>query len=139
MALKLNPYLNFNGDAARAIQLYEKALGAKVESVRRFGDVPDMPTPLEYKERVMHAVLNLGDSVLMISDLPSGAPFQPGNNSYVCLQLDDVADATRKFDALSAGGTVTTPFQDMFWGAKFGTLIDAHGVNWMFNCTLPTK
>ena len=30
---KLNPYLNFNGTAAKAIKLYEKALDAKTENV----------------------------------------------------------------------------------------------------------
>jgi PhnB protein len=39
-----------------------------------------------------------------------------------------------KFDALAAGGKVILPVQDMFWGAKFGMLKDAYGINWMFNC-----
>ena len=36
----LNPYLNFDGNAAKAVKLYESALGAKVETLSRFGDVP---------------------------------------------------------------------------------------------------
>jgi len=39
-----------------------------------------------------------------------------------------------RFDALSAGGKITMPLQDTFWGAKFGMLVDAYGVSWMFNC-----
>lgn len=39
---KLNPYLNFDGTAAKAIALYEKALGAKTETVQKFGDVKAM-------------------------------------------------------------------------------------------------
>jgi PhnB protein len=40
----------------------------------------------------------------------------------------------RRFDALSAGGKITIPLQDTFWGAKFGMVTDVHGVSWMFNC-----
>ena len=59
---KLNPYLNFDGTAAKAIALYEKALGAKVETAQKFGDVPGMQVPAENKDRVMHAVLNIGEA-----------------------------------------------------------------------------
>ena len=37
---------------------------------------------------------------------------------------------------MGAGGTVTMPLQDMFWGARFGMLKDTFGVQWMFNCEL---
>jgi PhnB protein len=40
----------------------------------------------------------------------------------------------KSFDALANGGKVTMPLQDTFWGAKFGTLTDTFGINWMFNC-----
>jgi PhnB protein len=53
---------------------------------------------------------------------------------HVTLDFDDAADMARKFDALAAGGKITLPLQDTFWGAKFGMLTDAHGVSWMFNC-----
>jgi len=49
------------------------------------------------------------------------------------IYFDDPADLQRKFDALAAGGKVTMPVQDTFWGAKFGMLTDAFGINWMFN------
>ena len=52
----------------------------------------------------------------------------------VCLDFDDVADMTGRFEALASGGKVTMPLQDTFWGARFGMLTDAFGVNWMFNC-----
>jgi len=58
----------------------------------------------------------------------------PGTNNYVCLDFDDPADMTKKFEALSAGGSVVMPLNDTFWGAKFGMLLDAYGIRWMFNC-----
>lgn len=135
MSIKqLNPYLNFNGTAAEAIQLYERALGARTEALQRFGEIPGMPVADEDKDRVMHARLRIGQGVVMISDTPRGEPAAPGGNVHVCLDLDDLADATTKFNTLAAGGKVTMPLHDTFWGATFGALIDAHGVSWMFNC-----
>jgi PhnB protein len=137
MAIKnLNPYLNFDGDAARAVKLYESALGAKVETLSRFGDVPDMGSP-ENKDRVMHAVLRLGEQgQIMLSDTMPGMPFVKGTNAYIALHFDDVGDMEKKFNALAEGGKVGMPLNDTFWGARFGMLTDAFGVNWMFNCEL---
>jgi uncharacterized glyoxalase superfamily protein PhnB len=41
---------------------------------------------------------------------------------------------TAKFDALAASGTAQVPLNDTFWSARFGMLVDAHGIRWMFNC-----
>jgi len=130
---KLNPYLNFNGTAAKAIKLYEKALGAKAENVMPWGMPGEAPTP-ETKDRIMHAVLHIGDGMVMVSDSQPSVPVTPGTNMHVTLDFDDPTDMARKFEALSAGGKITMPLQDTFWGAKFGMLVDAHGVSWMFNC-----
>jgi PhnB protein len=135
MAIKqLNPYLNFDGNAAKAVAHYERALGAKVETIQRFGDVPGNSPAPENKDRVIHALLRIGAGVIMISDTQPGMPFTQGNNVHVVLDFDDPADMAEKFDALSAGGKVDMAIQDTFWGAKFGLLTDPYGVHWMFNC-----
>ncbi len=131
---RLNPYLIFNGTAEKAIRLYEQALGAKTEGLSRFGDAPGGKTPPEHKNRVMHALLHLDGGVVMVSDTMPGDPVATESNVHVCLDFDDAADMGRKFEALSQGGKVTMPLQDMFWGARFGMLTDAYGVRWMFNC-----
>jgi PhnB protein len=132
---KLNPYLNFDGTAEKAIELYQSALGAKVEGpIGRFSEVPGMDVAPEHKNRVMHVVLRVGEGVIMISDSMPSHPVTPGSNVHVVLDFDDVADMSKRFDALAAGGKVSFPIHDTFWGAKFGMLTDAYGINWMFNC-----
>lgn len=131
---KLNPYLNFNGDAEKAIDLYRSALDATVEGdVMRFGDhgggSPDVA------KRVLHAVLRIGSGVIMLSDPPPNVQIPPGGNQHVSLDFDDVQEMERRFHALSVGGKVSMPLQDTFWGARFGMLTDAHGINWIFNAT----
>ena len=130
---KLNPYLNFNGTAEKAIRLYEHALGARTDKFMRFGDVAEMQIAPEHKERVIHAVLYIGEGVVMVSDTMPNQLAPTESNTHVILDFDDTADMTKKFDALAVGGTVAMPLQDTFWGAKFGMLKDAYGISWMFN------
>src|SRR4051812_12099695 len=126
---QLNPYLNFNGNAAKAIQHYERALGAKVESLMRFGDVQGTPSAPEHKDLVMHAVLKIDGQVIMASDTRPDVPVSPGTNVHITLNFDQPGDMAGRFDALAAGGTVSMPLADTFWGARFGMLTDAYGVN----------
>ncbi|HEX7507957.1 MAG TPA: glyoxalase/bleomycin resistance/extradiol dioxygenase family protein, partial [Polyangia bacterium] len=130
---KLNPYLNFNGTADKAIKLYERALGAKTDKIMHFGDVAEMKVAPEHRDRVIHAVLYIGEGVVMLSDTMPNQPAPTETNTHVILDFDDTADMTKKFDALAVGGTVVMPLQDTFWGAKFGMLKDAFGISWMFN------
>jgi PhnB protein len=137
----LNPYINFDGTAEAAIKHYEKILGAEVEGkILRFADLPEAPgmpaCAPELRQRVMHAQLKLGGGTLMLSDTMSPGSGAPGGQVQVTLHFDDPADLTAKFEALSQGGTVRMPVGDAFWGAKFGMLTDAYGVEWMFNCDL---
>jgi uncharacterized protein len=134
---QLNPYLNFNGTAEKAINLYQKALGAKLENLQRFGEIPGSSASAEVKNRVIHALLKIGPSTVMISDTMPDHPVAAGGNCHVCLDFDDPAEMKAKFDALSDGGKITLPIHDTFWGAKFGMVTDAFGVQWMMNCTVP--
>ena len=129
------PYLNFNGTAEKAIQLYEKVLGARTEGLMRFGDAAK--TPAE-KDRVMHALLHLGAGDIMLSDTMASAPVSSDGtaNVHITLDFDDPVDMARKFEGLATGGAVTMPLQDTFWGARFGMLTDPYGIRWMFNCEI---
>src|SRR6185436_11517852 len=105
-ATQINPYLNFGGTAAKAIALYEKALGAKVENLQRFGQVPGMEVKPEDKERVMHAALRIGGSTIMLSDGPPGKSVPSESNTWISLNYDDAAEMAGQFDALAAGGQI---------------------------------
>jgi PhnB protein len=136
MAIKsLNPYLIFSGKAEKAIKHYETALGAKADKIMRFGDIPGGgDSPPEAKNRVMHCVLHIGSQVVMVSDSRPGEEVPPGGPVHISVDFDDEADMATRFEALSAGGKVNMPLADTFWGARFGMLTDAYGIEWMFNC-----
>jgi PhnB protein len=136
MSIKsLNPYLIFDGTAEQAIKLYQKALGAQVEGdISRFGEAPPEARAPGADNRIMHARLRIGEGLVMLSDAMPGKSPPKESNTHVTLDFDDVKDLNQRFDALAAGGKVTMPLEDTFWGARFGMLTDAFGINWMFNC-----
>lgn len=139
MAIKsINPYLMFDGTAEKAIKLYESALGATAKGIMRYGDTPgvDGCKTQTDKDRVMHATLSIDGSMIMMSDGPPGMPMPTDSNVQISLDFDDVADMTRKFDALAEGGKVALALHDSFWGSRFGMLTDAFGIRWMFSAEL---
>jgi PhnB protein len=130
----VNPYLMFNGDAEAALALYENALGAKRERVMRYGDAAAMNAPPYLENRIAHASARIGEATILMTDAPPNMPVRAEGNVQISLDFRDEREMSNAFDALAAGGKVTHPLSDMFWGAKWGTLTDAHGIRWMFNC-----
>ena len=52
---------------------------------------------------------------------------------HICLEPETKEETKKLFHALSNGGTIVMPLEDMFFGAYFGTCIDQFGINWMLN------
>jgi PhnB protein len=134
--MKVNPYLNFAGNAQEAFNFYKSVFGADFTSVVRFRDMPveGMEVPAADQDKLMHISLPLGENVLMASDvLDSMGPATMGNASYVSVHPDSRSEADRIFNALSAGGEVEMPIADQVWGDYYGSFVDKFGVRWMVN------
>jgi PhnB protein len=119
----ITPHLIING-AAEAIDFYKRAFGAK--------EISRMPFPGPNGQvKVGHAELQFGDSKLFLSDaFPQHGGFGPGETSPVTIHLY-VTDANAAFArAVEAGAKVTMPVADMFWGDRYGKLVDPFGHHW---------
>jgi PhnB protein len=135
--MQLNPYLHFNGDCEAALKFYEKCGFGKIDGMMTHADAPaEMQIPAEWRDKIMHARLVVGDGVLMASDAPPGHYKKPQGFS-VSLSLKDPAEGERIFKALSEGGTVQMPFGKTFWAEGFGMCTDQFGIPWMVNCERP--
>jgi len=136
MAIQMNPYLNFNGNAQEAFNFYKSVFGGDFATVMRFGDNPECGEMAESdKNKVLHIALPIdGGGMLMASDAVEsmGQKVEQGNNYYISLSPETREDADRIFDGLSDGGKVEMKMSDMFWG-YFGSFTDKFGVNWMLN------
>ena len=137
-------YLNFDGTTEEAFTFYRSVFGGEFSSLIRFSDFPELSEhrKMTEKERrgIMHIELPLlGGVRLRGTEAPKSFGFDLtfGNNTYICLEPDTKEEADRLFAALSEGGTVQAPLQDMPWGAYYGDLLDRFGVQWMIN--LPTQ
>ncbi|MHA3047836.1 VOC family protein [Riemerella anatipestifer] len=135
----VNIYLNFNGNCEEAFNFYKSVFGGEFTYVGRFGDMPPqegMPPMSEVdKNKIMHIGLPIGNTVLMGSDTGGewAPPFQQGNNFSINITPESKTAADKLFNGLSAGGKVTMPMADTFWGAYFGMFTDKFGINWMIN------
>ncbi len=134
--MKINPYLNFDGNAEEAFRFYQTVFGGEL-FVQKMSEAPGTENlPEEEKGRAMHVSLPIGDGqFLMASDcLPSaGHILNQGNNNYISVAPDSREEAERLFNGLSAGGEIEMPLEDMFWGDYFGSFKDKFGVCWMIN------
>ena len=136
--MKMNPYLTFGGNCEEAFKFYQKCLGGKIEAMMPHEGTPaEEHVPPEWRKKIMHACLKVGDMVLMASDAPPGR-FEPMKGFSVTLVMTDPAEAERLFHALSENGTVQMPIQETFWAARFGMLVDRFGTPWMINCDKPS-
>jgi len=132
--MQVNPYLFFDGSCEAAFKFYAKVLGGKIEAMMPHGGTPaESQVPPEWKNKIIHARMTIGDSVLMASDAPPGRQSKPQGFS-VSVQLKDPAEAERIFHALADNGTVHMPFGKTFFSAGFGMLVDRFGIPWMINC-----
>jgi PhnB protein len=133
MANTVVPHLTVH-DGRAAVAFYEKALGATAQMVM----------PADDGKRLMHASLKAGDAVFMLNDdFPeycggvSRAPKSTGTATPVALHLHvpDCDAAMAKMAA--AGGIVSMPAMDAFWGDRYGKVTDPFGHEWSFATPLP--
>ena len=115
------PYLIIK-DAAKAIEFYKRAFGAK-EMMRM--SQPD--------GRIGHAEIKIGDSPIMLADeFPEMGARSPqslgGSPVSILLYVEDV-DAFAK-QAVTAGTKVIRPVKDQFYGDRSGSFEDPFGHQW---------
>ncbi len=127
----LQPYLFFEGRCEEAIQFYQQAVGAEVTMLMRFKDSPDKTMcPPGNENKVMHANIKIGQSILLASDgrCEHQANFQ---GFALSLTVSNEAEAEKLFAKLGAGGKVLMPLTKTFFSPRFGMVADKFGVAWM--------
>ena len=117
----VNHYLSVD-DAAQAIDFYTRAFGA---SERMRMQSPD--------GKIAHAEIEIGDSIVMLSDpMPQSGMKPPkelgGTTAGAMLYVEDVDAVVQS--AVDAGAEITMPIDDMFWGDRYGRVVDPFGHDW---------
>ena len=130
--MELTPYLNFEGNAEEVLNFYKDALDGEIVMLSRYKDAP-MPSDEDWKDKIMHARLKFGKSLIMISDGPKDFKTTFNGNIQLSIEVEDENKMEEVFNKLAEGGKITMPLANQFWGAKFGMLVDKFGTGWMLN------
>ena len=130
----MSPYLFFSGNCKEAFEAYERIFGGRIDTMMPHAGTPaEEHVPPEWRDKIMHAHMTIGEQALMASDAPPAHSAKPQGFS-VSLTFRDVNEGRRVFDALAEGGNVTMPFSPTFWAKGFGMTVDRFGTPWMINC-----
>ena len=135
----VSTYLNFDGKTEEAFEFYKSVFGTDyIGGIVRMNQAPPMDGMPPLAEGEQNLVMNVqlpitGGHVLMGTDtLESfGHKLIEGNNFHINVQPDTRDEADQLFASLAAGGTVSIPLSEQFWGDYFGSLTDKYGVQWM--------
>jgi PhnB protein len=138
----VSPYLYFDGNCEEAFEFYRSVFGGEFSGVSRYSEAPAEAQPPGVQveaDGVMHIALPLGNGqAIMGSDRPPGMGSTTfGDSVAISVFPDSSEEGRRVFDALSAGGEVTMPYERQFWGDDYGMLTDRFGINWMVDYTPP--
>ena len=128
--MKLYTYLNYGGNCRQAFEFYVAHLGGKIIEVTTHGELGDPNTPPEMKDAIVHARMELGETILLGADVPP-ARFQPMRSAYLTLIVDSSAEAERLYDLLKEGGQIFMPMEETFFARRFAMLRDRFGTSWM--------
>jgi PhnB protein len=127
--VRVEPYVYFQGRCEEALEFYRDAIGADATVFARFGDIPGSAAAAA-AAKVAHAVLRIGDTVVLASD-GQGAGQPDFSGFSLSLTVSDDAEAERLFAALSAGGIVQVPMAPTPFASRLGLVADRFGVPWM--------
>ncbi len=128
--MKLYTYLNYGGNCRQAFEFYVEHLGARIIDIRTHGDMAETSAPPEWRNAVLHARMELGDTILLAADIPPDR-FQPMRSAYLTLMLDSNAEAERIYALLTEGGQIFMAMEETFFAERFAMLRDRFGTSWM--------
>lgn len=135
--MRLNTFLNYGGNCEQALRFYEQHLGGRLTMLMRRAEQPDQPmTWPGWEHSVQYAVMDLGETQLMASDVPPDR-FQPMRSVYLTLTVDSPDEAERVWALLADGGQVFMRLEETFFAHRFGQLRDRFGTSWMILAMKP--
>lgn len=131
MPREITPYLMFDGKCRDAMTFYQQVLGGALD-LMTYGQA-DPNAQAADKDKVIHARLESGSTVIMASDSGKGIPVRDGDDVWLSLQCGPPSEVDALHAKLAAGGDTPQPPHDAFWGTRFAMLVDQFGVQWMLS------
>lgn len=131
--MKCDVYLSFDGNCEEAMNFYQSVFGGEFSVVMRYSDGPPEYMSEGTEDKIMHMTLSFSDGAELKGSDMFHQPVVKGNAYHVSMGSDSDEQGEAFFNGLSDGAEITMPFQNVFWGGKFGSLIDRFGIQWMIS------
>lgn len=137
--MKLSTYLMFDGNCREAFTHYHKVLGGKMLAMMDHKGTPaEEHVPAEWRDKILHACLEIEGQMLMASDAPPDNSDGPMRSVSVSVGVKTPEEADRIFAGLSEGAAkIMMPMAETFWSPRFGMLTDRFGTSWMVGAEMP--
>jgi PhnB protein len=126
--MRLDIYVNYRGNCEEAFRFYEQHLGGRITGLVRHGEQSNPSIPADWQEKVLHARIEMGTTVLMGADIPQAEPMR---SAYLTLSLDGEEDAERVYALLADGGQIFMTLESTAFANRFAMLRDRFGTSWM--------
>lgn len=132
--MKTRAYLNFNGNCAEAVRLYEEAFDATIDNIMHYGDLPanpDFPLTEEMADMILHCTIYIGDDFIRMSDCPDSQNLNVSDTEKIALSMEGTVEEVRTaFDVLSRDGKVGIELCETFFSPLHGVVYDKFGIMW---------
>ena len=126
--MRFDVYVNYAGTCEQAFRFYERHLGGRITGIVHHRDEPNPGLREGWGDKVLHARIEIGSTVLMGADVPQAEPMR---SAYLTLTLDGEDEAERAYAVLSDGGEIFMPMEKTPFANRFAMLRDAFGASWM--------
>jgi PhnB protein len=126
--MRLDIYVNYRGNCEEAFRFYEQHLRGRISGIVRHREQPDLSLPADWKDKVLHARIEIGSTVLMGADI---ARAEPMRSAYLTLSLDREDEAERVYALLADGGEIFMKMEKTPFANRFAMLRDKFGTSWM--------
>lgn len=126
--MKLDIYLNYPGNCEEAFKFYEEHLNGKITGLVRHKEMPNPNIAPEWGEKVVHARIEIGNTILMGADIPNS---QPMRSAYLTLTPDAEEETERIYKLFTDGGEIFMKLEKTPFANRFAMLRDKFGTSWM--------
>ena len=126
--MQLDIYVNYRGTCEEAFRFYEEHLGGKMGGLVRHSEMPNPNLPKNWGDKVVHARIEIGGTVLQGADIPTAEPMR---SAYLTLTVEREEEAERLYKLLTDGGEIFMKMEKTPFANRFAMLRDRFGTSWM--------
>jgi PhnB protein len=126
--MRLDIYVNYRGNCEEAFRFYEQHLAGRITGMARHGPPTNPSLPAGWDDKVLHARIEIGTTVLMGADIPHAEPMR---SAYLTLSFGSEDDAERVYALLADAGEIFMKLEKTSFANRFAMLRDRFGTSWM--------